>query len=334
MQKVEVSHRTIIFTVLFLLGLLVLYKLMGVIIIMFIAFVLMNALNPIVELFEKIKVPRPLAIFFTFVIMVCTIVLILASIIPTLVEQTIYLGSSVSTEISKFQMEQFDTKALTSQVETLTKSVMNIIKIIMGVGSNIITVFTLLVMTFYLLLEKGNLKQYLKLLFADDDREEQAEALISAIEVKLGGWVRGEIMLMVIVGLLSYIGLTLLGIPFALPLALLAGLLELIPNIGPVLASVPAIIAGFLIRPIIGVGVAILYIVVQQLENNLIVPLVMKQSVGLKPIVTLLCLMIGITLGGIGGAILAVPIFITAEVIIRHFYKYNKSRKIPLKLGD
>ena len=131
---------------------------------------------------------------------------------------------------------------------------------------------------------------------------------------------------MVIIGVATWIGLTLLRIEFALPLAVLAGLLEIIAIIGPIVAAVPAIIIALVQfgSPVPALGVAALYILIQQLENNLIVPKLMEKAVGVHPLVIILALLIGGSLFGIIGAALAVPIAATTQVLIEDIHKHQK----------
>jgi len=114
----------------------------------------------------------------------------------------------------------------------------------------------------------------------------------------------------------------LLGIPYALPIAVLSGLLEAVPNIGPTIAAIPAILMGLTVSPIVGLGALAMSILIQQLENNLIVPKIMQSATGTKPLVTILVLLIGYTLGGIAGAVLAMPVFLTIQTIV---VEYNKN---------
>ena len=115
---------------------------------------------------------------------------------------------------------------------------------------------------------------------------------------------------------MTYIGLALLHIEFALPLAIIAGILEIVPMIGPIISAVPAVLLALAISPVLALSVAVLYIIVQQIENNIFVPIVMKRSVGLSPLVTILSLLIGARLDGIGGAVVSVPIVLVFQVIL------------------
>jgi len=139
------------------------------------------------------------------------------------------------------------------------------------------------------------------------------------IEKRLGAWVLGQVCLMIFIGLLVYGGLFFLRVEYALPLAIFAGLLEIVPTIGPTVSAIPAVLVAFGSSPGLALSVAALYIIVQQIENNLLVPLVMKQSVGLSPVLTILALMIGGRFGGIAGAVLAVPVLISIQEIVNSF---------------
>ena len=133
---------------------------------------------------------------------------------------------------------------------------------------------------------------------------------------------------MTIVGLLTYVGLRLLAIDFALPLALLAGLLEVIPNLGPVIAAIPGVFLGLSVSPVTALAVGAMYFLVQQLENSVIVPKVMKRSVGLNPLVTIIVLIVGYQLAGLAGAVLAVPVTLLVTVVLSHVLGDSRLRKV------
>ena len=145
------------------------------------------------------------------------------------------------------------------------------------------------------------------------------------MEKKLGGWVRAQGALMLIIGLVSYFGLRLLGIDFALPLALLAGVLEVVPNVGPTLAAVPAVLAGLAISPLMGLAVAALYFLIQQIENGFILPQIMSRGAGVNPLVAIMALVAGFQLGGVIGAVLAIPLVLLVQVVAAEFF----SQKFP-----
>jgi len=186
-------------------------------------------------------------------------------------------------------------------------------------------VFTVLVFTFYLLLERKNLKQHLTVAFGSDG-ERKAEVFVDQVELRLGKWVRGQLFDMVLVGVLCYLGLRLLGLEFALPLAILAGILEIVPNMGPIVSAIPAMIIALATNPTVALGVGALYFVVQQLQAQVITPNVMRQAIGYNPLVTMIALMAGFTLAGIGGAVLALPTMLVGQVVLEVINKEKSSQ--------
>ena len=148
---------------------------------------------------------------------------------------------------------------------------------------------------------------------------------------RMSGWFWGEIILMIIVGLLTYVGLSLMGMKYALALAVLSGLFEVVPNLGPITATIPAFFIGLSQSYISGLSMIALYFTVQQLENNLIVPMVMSKVVGLQPPIIIIALLIGAKLAGIGGAFLAVPIIVVSKIIIQEILTEDQVLEDDLK---
>lgn len=322
MEKIEISYKTIVFTVFLLIGLWLLYEIRQTLLLFFICIIFSTALSPIVDKLEKFHLPRPVAIFLLYFLLIGIFVGTVASLIPMLINQTSALLNDLPKFLDRYNLLNFDFQ-LSDYTSELAKLPANVIRIASSAFSNLVRILAFLVINFYLLMERKNLKKYLHFLFAENG-EVKAESLIVELENKLGGWVRGELLLMLVIGIMSYIGLLLLDVDFAFPLALLAGFLELIPNVGPTLSMIPAAIIGFGMSPVIGLAVVALYFLVQQLENNLIVPKVMQQTVGLHPLITLAVLMIGFRLGGIGGTLLAVPTLIFCRVIFEQFYHSSR----------
>ncbi len=147
-------------------------------------------------------------------------------------------------------------------------------------------------------------------------------------EEKVGRWLQGQMLLSLIVGLLVYVGLSLMDVQFALAFGILAMALEIVPIAGPVLSAIPAVILAFLQSPTLGLWVLIFYTVVQQLEGHVLTPLVMGRTVGLNPVVILLALLIGGSLAGIAGAILAVPIATVIVEIFDDMARQKESRRV------
>lgn len=326
-RKIEISHRTIIFTVLFLLGLWFLFQIRQIILVLFVAVILMSALNSPVARLENLRLPRWLAILFLYFLILGVIGVTVGVVIPPLIDQTVAFINRTTFYLKDIRAFGFDANFIASQVSQLGPLSSNLLRVTLGFFSNLVGIVFLLVVTFYLLLERKNLKHYLLILFGEGG-EKRAEEFVDKIEMRLGGWVRGEAVLMSIIGLMTYIGLRILGIEYALPLAILAGLLEVIPNIGPIISAVPAVLLGLTISPIMGLAVAALYFLIQQLENTIIVPKVMEKAVGVNPLVVILSLAIGFKLAGVVGAILAMPVVLVIQVVVREFFASEKFQNL------
>jgi len=327
--KIEISHRTIVFTVLFLFFLWFLYQIRHILVILFVGVIFMAALNPLVERLEKLKIPRGISALLVYLIIFSFIGLILAGVIPPLVSQTSTLISRLPSYYESFGFWGIDSNIINSQINYLLERLgsisVDLIKMTIGLLGNFIIIFTLIFVSFYLLLERKYLNEYLNKLFGSADKK--VGKIINKIEKRLGEWVRAQIALMIIVGIMSYIGLRLLGVDFALPLALLAGALEIVPNIGPVLSAIPAILAGLVISPLMGLAVLALYFLVQQLENHIIVPQIMKREVGVNPLVTILALVAGFKIGGVVGAVLAIPFIILIETVLKEIFLSKETQE-------
>lgn len=319
-RKIEVSHRTIIFTVVFLLILWFLFYIRDIILAFFVSLLIMTILNPVVNNISKYKIPRALSVIFVYLVLFTVIGISLAAITPPLVDQTSSFTNSLpgfmkNLRVSVFFSEQIIGN-LISQIGTLPAQVA---RLTVSVFSNVLGMITILILSFYLLLERDKLDDQLGFLFGQKQKIEVGK-IIDLLEVRLGGWARGQLTLMLVIGVTTFIGLTLLGVPFALPLSIIAGLLEIIPYFGPVIAAIPAVLIGFGISPLIGFSAAALYFLIQQLENYLLVPKIMEKSVGVNPIVTLLSLAIGFRLAGVIGIIISVPVVITVQAITRQYF--------------
>ena len=130
---------------------------------------------------------------------------------------------------------------------------------------------------------------------------------------------------MLTIGIVTFIGLTVLRIPYALPLALAAGLLEILPNLGPTLAAIPAIAIAYIsFGPVSALLALIFYVIVQQLENNLLVPKIMAANAHVNPLVAIVTILIGVEIGGVVGAFLAIPIYIVIRLIYSTFLSLKK----------
>ena len=175
---------------------------------------------------------------------------------------------------------------------------------------------TLLTMVFLWIVERPRLQRYV-LAFLPQDSRAGARSVWNDVEIRLGLWVRGQLTLMATMGVMTGIAYTLLGVPGALLLALIAAITEAIPIIGPLLGAIPAVLVAATVSPELALIVAGLYVVIQFVEGNVLVPIVMRHAVGISPLLVLVSLLIGAAAGGLVGAFLAVPIAASVEIALQ-----------------
>lgn len=317
-EKIEISQNTIIKTLGIMFVIWLFSRIWQILLILFVSFIIMAALKPLVTVFEKLRISRAWSIVLVYILVWSGIGAVIAAIVPPLVVQTRSLIVTLPLSLNSFQFFNLPRGEITGQLLSLMGSLPeNVLKLALEVFGNLVNLITTLVISFYLMTERHNLENYLRI-WLSQKRSETIAQIISDVETRLGGWVRGELTLMLAVGVLTYIGLRILGVNTALPLAILAGLLEVIPNIGPILSAVPAVIFALTINPLVAVSTIALYFLVQNLENSFLVPLVMRKATGVNPLISLLGLLIGFELAGVAGTILAIPTILILETVGSH----------------
>lgn len=336
--KIEISTKTILKTLLVFLAVIFIWAIRDIVIMLLLVFVIVAALGPVVDRLQNYKIPRPIGVLVVYLFFVALVVLLFALIIPPLITQIKELANDLPYYSQKilpiYNTIQDETttlgKVLNQPIHSLSDNLNNVANSIFQVGGSLFNgigaIITVIVLTFYLLLEEKGIKIFAESLIPKN-KKESFIILIDKISVKWGGWLRGQFLLMLIIGIANYIGLLVFDVPFALALAMIAGFMEIVPYLGPILGAAPAILIALVISPWTAVFVAIWYIVVQQLENHILVPKIMQKSVGLSPITTIIALLIGAKLMGIIGMVLAVPIAAGAAVTYEEWLKIKNNNE-------
>lgn len=199
---------------------------------------------------------------------------------------------------------------------------------ISAVFGGLLSLVIVLVITFYLVIQEDPLRKMLET-FVPDHKLPFVLKIIEKIRHKLGLWLRGQLTLSIIMSFLIFIALTVLDVKYAAVIALLAGLLEFIPYLGPILIALPATFFAFVDGGIIKffiVGASL--ILIQQFENHVLIPKIMQKAVGLNPIVSIISLIIGIQLGGILGGVLAIPVATTLHAVLEEYMEMKKKSDV------
>ena len=330
--RIEITSKTILFT----LGVIVLFyflrTLSDLFFNLFISFILMSSLKPIVDWFVSKKVSRSFASIIVLLVGLIAIFSLFYFAIPPLIIQTLDFLVYMSKQLV-LTLQQIDSKFSPTdllKIPSLTQHIPSITnlasKTILGFFGNIINVISIFFFTLYFLLGIGELEKFAQQFLTEKQARFFLETLKN-VEKQLGAWMRAMLLLMLVIGVFSYFGLMILGINYALPLAVIAGVLEIFPIIGPVVSAIPAFFVAASSSWILGLAVIALYIIIQQLENNLIVPQVMRKAIGIPPLAVIISVIIGQKIAGIPGIMLAVPFVATIVIILKEILKYREEEK-------
>lgn len=319
-QKVSINISTAALIKIVVIALLIgaLYIIRDIILILIVSMVLASAMDPLVDwLYRRAKFPRGLSVVLVYLVFIGFFGLVFYFLIPPIIKEFGQLGNRFEgfkdelSDRSSGLVSVLDQLGITSGFsalgESFSKITGNFVQAAGGVFSGIIEVIEVLAISFYLISSENGMKNFIKSL-VPFRHQAYAVVLMDKIEKKIGQWLLGQLILSGFIFLITYIGLSLLGVKYALALALLAGLLEIVPYLGPILSAIPALFVAFAQSSPLALFVLILYIVIQQTENYILVPKIMGRTVGANPVVILIAVLVGFKIAGIIGMLLAVPV--------------------------
>jgi len=286
---------------------------------LFAAIIIAEALSPLVDLISR-KVPRSLAIVMPYLCVLALISGIGWLIYPTLVseaERLVERGPELVSQVQEWvnrwdptgdgRITELATSRLGSAAGVLTSLPFTIV-------SSVVEVVLVIVMSIYWLFAKPGLREFFLSLFPSS-RRDSAGSVLEEIGQTIGGYVRAELLTAILIGLITWVGLSLIGVQYALVLALVAAVGELIPVIGPIVSAVPAIAVALLDSPLQALLVLGFFLVLQQVESNILLPNIMHRQAHIPPLLAIFSLFVGGTIGGILGALVAIPLAGALKVI-------------------
>lgn len=312
----------------------------SVLLLLFVAVLLASALEPgIATVRDRLPLGRGATILVTYVTFFVLVIGLAFIVLPAAIRQAEELIAALPPffEEARTRAAELRPAALSRSVTALIDSVAGILKppdapdpdTVVEVGTIVaeaaVALATLLTIVFFWLVEHARLQRY-TLAFLPFERRAGARDAWNEIEGRLGLWVRGQLILMGAIGVATAVTYTLLGLPGALLLGLIAAITEAIPIVGPLLGAIPAILVAATVSPELAVLVAIIYIVLQFLEGSILVPMVMRNTVGISPLLVLVSLLVGAAVGGFVGAFLAVPVAASIEIVLARL----QAREIPV----
>ena len=324
-KKVEISTSIVLKTIVILLGVWFLFLVRDIIILLFIAVIIAASIDPAVDYLQKKKVPRSAGAMLIYVILFSILALIISFMVPSIVNQfhdfsqnsSQYFGdfggainSSQNSGINRI------IQGIANNIESsFTNISKNIFSKTLGVFSGLLSVVVVFSMAFYMVMEESGIKKFIVSIMPEKNKT-YAASLTDRIEGKIGKWMLGQLFLMLVIFVLDFIGLYLVGVPYPLLLAIFAGILEVVPYVGPIISAVPGIILGFLVSPTVGMLAFVVYLIAHQFESHVVIPLTMKKAVGLNPVVTIVAILIGFKLAGVLGAIISVPAATAVSLVV------------------
>ena len=338
-RSISITQRTIwlaaVLVVAILAGIVIVDKALGPLILLLLAIIIGEAVRPVVVRLERYHIPRAIGTLLIFLIIIVALGALTWLLINPLVGEIGSLAHNLPHYQAQLQKELDDLgKRLKAQgnlgkavqsiagslAGTLKQSAPALIAIPFGFLTGIFGIFidlvVILTMTIFWLLSAGKLRRFIVSLFPQTSQA-HASSVMLEIGTTFGGYVRGTLASMVIIGTLTGAGLALLGVPYALLLGLLAALTELLPYLGPwISGSISVVFALIAVGPVKSVEVIILFILIQELEGNVVQPLVMSRTVHIDPLLVIVSVLVGINLLGIIGAVLAVPIAAGIQVLV------------------
>lgn len=314
-----------------------LYLIRDIVAMTLIAILLAALIDPFADGVAKWKIPRSLAVLAVYFVSIALLTVAAVLIVPPMFAEVSELTTAL---VPFFADANGVVQVQTILQDTWSTNVRDVLLAIRDSGfagafpkiaefgtSAVDVVFRaiiVLILAFYFVVEKDSMVRGIGLIAPPEYQPFVNRMALKARE-RMGVWLRGQLLLMVSIFVLTYIILSILGIPYALVLALFAGLMEFIPFIGPILSAVPAIFLAFAVSPLHALLTALAYLVVQQVEGNILVPKIMQRVAGVNPVVSVLAVLIGWRVGGTVGAIISIPLSMTIAVFLSEVFRERES---------
>lgn len=341
-QTVHIETGSIFKVIFIILALVFLYLVRDVLVILFFAIIIASAVGPFANWLESKKFPRLLGVLLLYLSFFGLIIFLLSLIVPFVATELGQLTkalpnffSSLSGALEKAQQttssRYFD---FFSEIQNLLDGFsqflfaysQSALSLIINIFGGALSFVAIIIISFYLSVMRRGVIGFISSVLPEK-YEAYVINLWKRAEFKVGRWLQGQLLLALSVGLMVFVGLSLLGVKYALLLGILAMVLEIVPIVGPILSAIPGLILAFSQSPTLGVWVLVFYIAVQQIENNVLVPLILGKTLGLNPVTVILALLIGGKIAGILGMLLAVPVAVIIVEILDDLAKQKEHRR-------
>lgn len=342
--RISVTAGTVVSTLLILAGAYIFWLLRDLALLVLTAIIIASAIEPGVMFFIRYRIPRFVAALFVYVLVFGSLFSLLYFFFPPIIADAANFLSSMpryldtinvttpfsstiadtATAVSAQSQTQSFAQTLLSLKSIFTSGSGSVLQLFITFFGGIFSLILVIVLSFYFALQDTGVDDFLRLVMPIE-YEEYSVDLWKRSQKKIGLWMQGQILLSVIVGILVYLGLLIIGIPYAILLSVFTAIVEIIPIFGSIIAGIVAVIVGYSDGGVaLGAIVAGLYVVVNQFESNLIYPLIVKKIVGIPPLMVIVALIAGYTLAGFLGAALSVPV---AAVMLEFVADFDKRKR-------
>jgi predicted PurR-regulated permease PerM len=326
--------------ILVVLGFVFIYLIRNVLFLIFISILLATSIEPLVNRLRRGPFSRGAGILVIYTVIMAVLAGIIILTIPPLLDEgsRAIAGLADQPKTDSSIREGLGDGAIANFVLSTYHSfrgildnpttVENGLSVGLTVFEILFSAITVFVIAYYWLSERPVIKRVI-FSFIKEEKRSRGRQLWDSVEDKLGSWVRGQIVLMLFIFLMGLIGYTVMGLRFALALAVFAGIAELIPLVGPYIGGAPAILIALMQNPTLAILVGVYIIIIQLIEGNILVPRIMEKAVGVSPLTVIVGILIGSTLYGILGALLAVPIAAAIQVIFNNVTSFTSEAPTP-----
>lgn len=311
-----------------------LYDIRGTLLIFFLSFLLAAALDPLIDWMQARHIPRSISVLLFYVVIFVLIGIFVTNVVSLVASQIVGISKSVGDFVTNITRDNspvpwakelkpylnqiyaaVDIKAAASQVQG---ALMIVSDKLLTISFGLFNLIIVLLLTFFMTVEEKPIENFLLSLFPSKYGQ-YISTRMEAIKEHIGQWLRGQLMVSIAAGFVSYIGLVMMGIDYALTLSILAGICMVVPMMGRVFAWALTFPIVFNQSPMLSLYMSIYYLLIQQVENNVLQPMIMNKAVGLSPIIIIFSMMIGYQYLNILGLILAIPLATIVAIFVQDY---------------
>lgn len=317
-----------------------LYQISGILVLFFVSFLFAASLDPLVDFLHKRKIPRGIGVLLIYFVVFLVVGLLISSLVPLIAKQIFDISRIIGSSVQNLTLDKDSNLPWASQlkpyidqlyqavdVKTAATQIQNALQLLgiqlLNISFGLMNIILVLILTFFMTVEEKALQQFYLSLFPSRYGQ-YISTKMEAVKEKIGYWLRGQFLLSVVTGILTYLGLLILGVEYALTLSVVAGILMVIPVVGRVFAWILALPIVFGQSALLAFWVTIFYFVLQQIENNILAPYIMNKAVGLSPVIIIFAMLVGAQYLGILGLVISIPIATTVAIFVKDYVEKAK----------